>query len=53
MDKNYSIDEIINAVNELQDMKKPKNIQGLFYPTIKNKKYVYVNDNYYGKLKYI
>ncbi len=24
MDKNYSIDEIINAVNELQDMKKPK-----------------------------
>ena len=35
------------------DMKKPKNIQGLFYPTIKNKKYVYVNDNYYGKLKYI
>lgn len=27
MDKNYSIDEILNAVNELQDMKKPqKNI---------------------------
>ena len=24
MDKNYSIDEILNAVNELQDMKKPK-----------------------------
>ena len=24
MDKNYSIDEIINAVNELQNMKKPK-----------------------------
>ena len=34
-------------------MKKSKNIQGLFYPVIKNKKLVYVNDNYYGKLEYI
>ena len=43
----------INIKEIKADMKKPKNIQGLFYPTIKNKKYVYVNDNYYGKLKYI
>ena len=35
------------------DIKKPENIQGLFYPVIKNKKLVYINDNYYGKLKYI
>ena len=43
----------INIKEIKADMKKPKNIQGLFYPTIKNKNYVYVNDNYYGKLKYI
>ena len=35
------------------DMKKPKNIQGLFYPKVKDGKFVYVNDNYYGKLEYI
>ena len=43
----------INIKDIKSDMKKPKNIQGLFYPLIKNGKLVYVNDNYYGKLKYI
>ena len=43
----------INIKDIKADMKKSKNIQGLFYPVIKNKKLVYVNDNYYGKLEYI
>ena len=34
-------------------MKKPDNIQGLFYPLIKNGNIVYYNNNNYGKLKYI
>ena len=34
-------------------MKKPENIQGLFYPLVKEKKLVHVNNNCYGKLKYI
>ena len=43
----------INLKEIKQDMKKPKNIQGLFYPLRKEGKVVYVNGNYYGKLKYI
>ncbi len=43
----------INLKDIKADMKKPKSIQGLFYPLVKDKKIVYVNDNYYGKLKYI
>ena len=43
----------INIKDIKTDMKKPKNIQGLFYPLRKEGKLVYVNDNYYGKLKYI
>ena len=34
------------------EMKKPKNIQGLFYPIVKDGKFVHVNDHW-GKLKYI
>ena len=43
----------INVKDIKADMKKPKSIQGLFYPLVKEGKLVYVNDNYYGKLKYI
>ena len=43
----------INLKEIKSDMKKSKNIQGLFYPIVKDGKFVYVNDNYYGKLKYI
>ena len=43
----------INIKEIKLDMKKPKNIQGLFYPIVKDGKFVYVNDTYYGKLKYI
>ena len=43
----------INLKDIKTDMKKPKNIQGLFYPLVKEGKLVYVSDNYYGKLKYI
>lgn len=43
----------INLKDIKTDMKKPKNIQGLFYPLVKEGKLLYVNDNYYGKLKYI
>jgi len=45
----------INLKDIKADMKKPKNIQGLFYPLVKEGKLVYANDNnnYYGKLKYI
>ena len=43
----------INVRDIKTDMKKPENIQGLFYPLIKEKKFVHVNNNCYGKLKYI
>ena len=43
----------INIKEIKLDMKKPKNIQGLFYPLRKEGKVVYANGNYYGKLKYI
>ena len=43
----------INIKDIKADMKKPESIQGLFYPLVKEGKLVYVNDNYYGKLKYI
>ena len=43
----------INIKDIKADMKKPKSIQGLFYPLVKEGKLVYVNGNYYGKLKYI
>ena len=42
----------INIKEIKTEMKKPKNIQGLFYPIVKDGKFVHVNDHW-GKLKYI
>ena len=42
----------INIKEIKMDMKKPKNLQGLFYPIVKDKNFVHVNDHW-GKLKYI
>ena len=52
IDANFSTPKI--NISEIKvDMKKPDNIQGLFYPLIKNGNIVYYNNNNYGKLKYI
>ena len=52
IDANFSTPKI--NISEIKvDMKKPDNIQGLFYPLIKNRNIVYYNNNNYGKLKYI
>lgn len=52
IDANFSTPKI--NISEIKvDMKKPDNIQGLFYPLVKNGKLVYHNNNNYGKLKYI
>ena len=42
----------INIKEIKMDMKKPKNLQGLFYPVVKDGNFVHVNDHW-GKLKYI
>tara|TARA_B100001287_G_scaffold198367_1_gene167902 strand:+ start:196 stop:1917 length:1722 start_codon:yes stop_codon:yes gene_type:complete len=42
----------INIKEIKTEMKKPKNLQGLFYPVVKDANFVHVNDHW-GKLKYI
>ena len=52
IDANFSTPNI-NVSQIKVEMKKPDNIQGLFYPLVKNGNIVYHNNNNYGKLKYI
>ena len=43
----------INIKEIKMDMKKPKNLQGLFYPVVKDRNFVHASETNWGKLKYI